>query len=203
MRQGIRLRPLVAAGLCFTLGVALAEEVEWEYEFEFFAPPQELDASWHHRGDGQAEIRDGKLVLTSNTDGGIYFANMAASGLWDGDQPTTVEFRARAVDVDTGSDAAAHLIVKSDDFAFVFNLVEPEFTTYRIVLEMDQAFVYEVGSGNDPIALKPERLERELYTEEELRPNSIGFGDWSNQIGGVSEWEFIRWTNQGAFAPSH
>lgn len=192
-----------ACSLAFLHGAAFApaSEVEWNQEFIFIGLPQELDASWMRMGDGEADLEDGRLVLRSRTEGGSYYLLSGASGIWNADEPTTVEFRVRVAEVEADAEAGGHIILQTNENAWVFNLENSDFKTYRITLEYDQALVYELDSAADPIVLETERLDRENYTEDELNANSIGFGDYSKRIGGVTEWEFLRWTNQGAFPP--
>ncbi len=189
-----------AALLLASVGQARSGEVAWEQSFTFIAPPPELDLGWEPRGAPVYQTTGDTLELTTTTDGGGSWVWTTEDGGWDATLPTTVEFRMRAASIDSDSEAAAHLVIKNNDLTFAVKLTNPEFKTYRVVVESGQARVYDMEERGEPTVIEGVPLNRQ-HPDSVLLPNSIAFGDMSTSIGGVSEWKFLRWTNQGAYEP--
>ena len=192
--------------LFLTFGVTFlpqshSADVSWDQEFLFEAPPAELHPGWKSLGNPAEEIKDGTLEIQSATDGGSYWLFEGDPESWDAEEPTTVEFRARVANVDDGAKAGAEIDIKNNNFMFIFYLTNTEFKTFRIVLDHNQAAVYDMESPGSPQIIEGLRLERDIHPDSVLHPNSIGFGDYSSEIGGSSQWKFLRWTNKGAFNP--
>lgn len=186
--------------LLLETGNVRAGEIDWERSFVFTTLPSELEPGWKLLGSPSFEVIDDSLTVRSTTDGGAYWVWSMEDGGWDATQPTTVEFRLKAVSTDGGAEAPAMIVIKSGKSLFSVKLPEtPDFKTYRIVLEHNQALLFDMDAGGDPVMISDLGLpDAEVGTDAS---NSIGFGDYSEVVGGVSQWKFLRWTSNGAHTP--
>lgn len=176
---------------------AFAADVAWTHELGVDALPNQQSSRWQPAGPGLSTLEESRLVLDSTEGREIYwtFEGGENDGDWDGNQPTTVEFRVRAPKVEDGMDGAGHLVVADGTNHYGFTIKDPEWHTYRIVLSGGTALLYTDG----------ELASEQTLPSAQFLPgagrNHIYFGDGGGALGGVTEWEFLRWTTEGAFPP--
>jgi len=192
---------LLSLGLVLSLTQVVsslpAEEVDWTHELSMQAEPDQEFSRWIKVGDGQSTLETDGLVLDSSDGDTIYWRIEGGvnDGVWDGSRPTTIEFEARARELSSGHEAAGQVVVSDGMNYYAFNISEPEWHRYRIVLNGGQALLFTGGDSGSDETLKANPLP------EDLRTNQIYFGDGGAEIKGITEWKSFRWTNEGAFAP--
>jgi hypothetical protein len=215
---------LLVAGvifIAFTSMVLAQSEMDgawWDYSYEGDPMPDGADPVWRCSSDevSVASISDGILTIdTSTAPGGklYYYMTLGSSGgKWDGSASSTIEFRARAVKVGPGgNDKAGLLNINTGTQSWTLSLAldkismpdgaypldATEFHVYRITIDNSSGTpLYKVFVDGDLI-----------YTSSEAKSsttNRIIFGDSDSGAAGangVTQWDYIRWTNEGAFEP--
>lgn len=171
----------------------------------------------------------GGSLATSGTanspSAGIYTLTVTESGFatarldldsthWNGSSPTTVEFKMKVNSQDPASSrGAANFSIINGTRQFLVYLGETDiralvtvseaieyemdtmsdFNTYRITLDSGLMNIYV---NNDPTAV--------ISGYEGFAGNSnnaISWGDTGSTVGGTTEWQYVAFTNDGAFAP--
>jgi len=192
---------LLSLGLAISLMQVVsslsAKEVDWTHDLLMQAQPDQEFSRWVKVGEGKSLLEDDGLVLDSSNGDSIYWQLDGGpnDGDWDASRPTTIEFEARAREISGGNEAAGQVVVSDGMNYYAFNISEPEWHRYRIVLNGGQALLFTDGDSGSDETLKANALP------EDRRTNQIYFGDGSEAIGGITEWKSFRWTNEGAFAP--
>ncbi len=174
-----------------------AEEVAWTNVLTGGALPGQQNPRWEPAGAGFSTLEGDSLILDSSGMKDIHwkFSGEANDPDWDASKPTTVEVRVRARQVDDGLPAAGHLVVADGTKYYELQITDSEWHTYRIVFSGGNALLYTDGDSASEKTLPGKPLP------EGSTLNHIYFGDGATEIGGVTEWEFLRWTNAGAYAP--
>jgi len=196
--------------MVLSVGPALAQQ--WEAELRPDRSIEELRprVGMVKDADSTLEVRDGLFVFNTGTKGGVYLGIgtnpplqedppiLGDAAAWDGRRPTTVEARLRVVSLAPGAAIAAQLNVANGRHNYLLNVTPQgltglpfdatQFHTYRITLKQGVPNLYVDGK------LAP---EESLYRYPYPR-NALLIGDISSSAGGVSEWEYVRWTNREA-----
>lgn len=179
------------------------DEIVWTQNFEFSKLPFELNVGWKpHAGEGR--IENGRLVIDSEDKEymGWYFNREAIERAWDGRNPTTVEFRMRVPEVyDDAAGGGASIILGDGTRTYRFSFRNPEMRTYRITLRDGVAVLYHLENPERPPIFREGRPNYRGSSGGNISPNSISFGPLASNVKGVSEWEFLRWTNETAQEP--
>lgn len=201
---------LASIALLFNLSEAFAQQ--WQAELRPDRGTERLRPRVAVIKDPESklEIRDGVFVFDSRTKGGVYLGVgtnppygedlpvLGDASAWDGRAPTTVEARLRVVRMAADAGIAAQLNVANGQHNWLLNVAPgglpglafdaTQFHTYRVTLKQGVPNLYVDGK------LAPEAsLHRYTYAR-----NALLIGDISSSAGGVSEWEYIRWTNREA-----
>jgi len=187
---------------------------QWEAEL---CPDQDLadlrpKVAWFATGEANVEVRDGRFVFKAR--GGkagawigigssLPFPGCDSGYLgdvqgWDGRQPTTVEARFRVVPAKGSMAIVAQLQVSDGWHGWTLSVGAKgiqglpfdatTFHTYRITAKGGVANLCVDGK------LAPEGCLRSGTHPR----NALLVGDISSGSAGVSEWEFVRWTNREA-----
>jgi len=208
----------MSAPLCVVCALALAAGLasaqQWQAQWQPDRSVEDLRprAAVVKSADATLEVRDGLLVFdipiakssaflgigTNPPVAGGESAVMGDATAWDGRKPTTVEARLRVVRPLPDDDVVAQVYVGDGDHGWLLQLTKDgppglalnatDFHTYRITLKQGIANLYVDGQ------LAPEAsLVRMTYPR-----NGLLVGDISSSVGGLSEWEHVRWTNAEA-----
>ncbi len=182
-------RPALAAALVISSAFsALADEGgTWTHELRFDTLPTEQTPKWIKRGEGTTTVDGNKLVIATQGDENAMFTLMGESGGegWDSTAPSTLEFRVAVVEK-SGPQAAQVNVIRNDQVFFI-PLTRAEPTTYRLVIEGDEAMLYIDGNAGEPLRSRPHRVDRSR------NHNSVLFGDGSTVGSGTTEWTLFRW----------
>jgi len=146
--------------------------------------------------EGRSITRDGdvvKLSTTAESSLSLHVTHDAHPGLWPPPLPLVIEFKARALQVDPGSDAAGQLVFSIGNGRLVnFPITSPDWHVYRIFCDGETYAVYQGSSDNPEMEGDMQQIKRRPNGDDKAQ-NSICFGDESGRVGGVTEWEFVRW----------
>lgn len=157
-----------------------------------------------------ATVSGGLLTMTRPTSGnGILYAEMDPAN-WDGNSggsaENTVEFRMRGLNGQANADFTARLFFGdglAPGWAFQFDdnrvylgsqqytIDTTAFHTYRITESSGVASLY-VDNAPTPVL---SGVVGNSYTA-----NALFFGNDVSSLVGSTDWDFVRWTNEGAFA---
>ncbi len=193
----------------------------WTAEYTGDVLPDAATPAFAVTGDEDAstKVSDGVLTLTTpqqgaggtmvaigkNTPGQwLKATSWGDAAAWDGGGPTTVEFRMRVVETFADFKVACDVQV-SDGFAYYYLHLGPagiydssgvlrheldttQFHTYRVSLKSYMPNLYVDGEALPVTCFSPGYHAR----------NALIFGDMSSSAAGVTQWDFIRWTNQEA-----
>lgn len=184
------------------------EELIWQQEFAFTQLPSELSKEWIQRGPpGTSRIEGGHLVIEPGDEPYVgWIVNSIhgkkLSAIWHGETPTTVEFRLRVRDRrnDPSLAGAVSIALLDGHKIYRFSFKNKEMLTYRIVLENGVAHRYIIDRPDVP-ATTTDGKESEWKSRGGITSNALVIGKFNHNIDGTSEWEFIRWTNAGAYHP--
>lgn len=126
--------------------------------------------------------------------------------VWDGSTDSTIEIRAR-VNSQSGTDGAGEFNWRSGSFEDLlalrvgsiglrsnvsnYTMDTSDFHTYRITLESGAPRFKIYVDNNDTPVLNG--------TGDAETSNLLVFGDFQGIYGGSVDWDYIRWTNAGAF----
>lgn len=181
--------------------LAQDEDVRWSQELIFDRLPSEFDQRWRGLGEGKSFIQDNHLVIDTEatSSGGDYVWRIEgdiANPYWDASRPTTVEFKCRVQKLEGGKENAAHIVVADSRKYYCFQVGREEWTTYRVLINDGLAELY---CNNEAT---PAQTSAGSPLPEGANSNHFYFGDAGDEIGGTTEWLFLRWTNDGSFPPS-
>ncbi len=179
---------------------AQEEPIIWQAEFRFDHLPSEVTKEWRTQRPAASSIVEGRLVLDPGELSHAYWFLNHRNTLskWDGSHATTVEFRMRVRNEATQS---ALIMVSDGDKSYLFNLSAQTMTTYRLVLDQGEATLYRIDSPDPVHHTTGKENHGEPRGSSPIGANSIAFGKIRKTNQGISEWEFIRWTHEGAFPP--
>ncbi len=200
-RGVLRLAVSVLAGLLLApAGVAQQADVQWTQELRFEKLPDELAPQWRGLGEGRTYIEESHLVIdtSDNSSGANYVWRVEGdvhNRYWDASRPTTVEFRCRVRELQPGKTSAAHIVIADSRKYYSFPVGSDEWMTYRVVINDGIAELYR--NNNET----PEHTSSGYSLPEGVNSNHFYFGDAGDEIGGITEWIFLRWTNEGSFPP--
>ena len=220
---------LVPALLLLFAGSILGEyniegqDVTWHYGYEGDQHPHRSKIRFgrnSYPGKGVLKAQNGLLTITTPGDGKTNqagYLNMLRPE-WTNRPASTVEMRLRVVEQIAGTLYAGNLRARSDKKAFGIFFSSDKvalgsqsapavsapidataFRVYRVTLEADSVKLYIDGDAKAVLAMKPQAgLARPL----------IEFGSFNNTakfppegLGGTVEWDYLRWTQAGVFAP--
>ena len=226
-------RIVIAAFAVLTImaGVSLAEvnieggDIVWQHGYEAVKLPSISAPRFgrnNYPGKGAMKVRDGVLTISVEGDGKTnQLGLLHMSKLeWGNTPASTIEVRLRIVEQIPGTLYAANMRARSNKKAFgIFfssdkvaigrqsspvvctPIDATEFHVYRFTLEADAVKLYLDGGKEPVLTLKPS-----LGIEQPL----VEFGAFlvtakspSKGLGGVTEWDYIRWNQRGAFKPGH
>ncbi len=184
-----------------------AEPVAWQQEFVFTQLPSALNSAWVQRGTAEtSRIENHRLVIDPGDESYVGWIVNGPHGkhtnaIWHGNQPSTIEFRMSTRDLSEKREMVGASITLFDGqrvYRFSFRNREPY--TYRIVLENGIAHRYILEQPDRP-PTKAEGKEVEWDSRGGVTSNALVIGKFNTNVQGVSEWEFLRWTNEGAYHP--
>jgi hypothetical protein len=210
---------LGAAAIVFGASYAQSAPAPFDYGYEADALPESSTPSWNRYFDGDVSVSGGILTVTTpGTHGGSdpdfsEIRLLGGSGQpWDTTGAgTTVEVKVKtdynvsghswagSILIDTGV-RRWHMLIGEGyitdnagggDFPIVTN---DAFHTYRFVI---------ADETNGPL---------DMYVDGNTTPTNswggagsvssrIAFGDLGNSDQGQVQWDYVRWTNDGAYAP--
>lgn len=210
---------LGAAAIVFGASYAQSAVAPFAYGYEADAMPESSTPAWPHYFNGDTSVSGGILTVTTpGTHGGgdidfVEFRQLGGAGApWETTGAgTTVEIRVKTdynvsghswagdIMIDTGVRRWQMLIgegyisdnVGGGDFAITTN---DAFHTYRFVV---------ANESTGPLA---------IYVDGNTTPahswvggasgySELAFGDLGNSAQGQVQWDYVRWTNAGAYAP--
>lgn len=171
-------------------------------------------------GSATATVAGGILTYNSPANADQTYAEMANTAYWNGGSggslDNTTEFRMKLQSSGAPYDAAEMYIFDSSKY-FKFTIHEDDpFTPGNqgyvslgsggnIVLDVDVYNTYRVLTFNDGTANLyingVAAYGTPVNATGASATNKINFGDLSSGGGGVSDWDYVRWTNAGAFVP--
>jgi len=199
------------------------EDVTWQYGYEADRLPGRAKIRFgrnSYPGRGELKLKNGLLVITTPGDGKTNqagYLNMLRPE-WTNKPAGTIQMRLRVVEQIPGTLYAGNLRARSDEKAFGIFFSRDKvalgsqsapkvsapidataFHVYRVTLEADAVKLYVDGGAKPVLVMKPQGgLKRPL----------IEFGAFNSSarfppagLGGTVEWDYIRWTQAGAFAP--
>jgi len=198
---------------------AVATVAPFTYGYEGDALPESSSPAWAHYFDGDTSVSGGILTVTTpGTHGGsdtdyVEFRQLGGVGQpWETTGAgTTVEIRVKtdynvsphswagAIQIDTGSKRWQMLIGEgyiSDnagggDFAITTN---DAFHTYRFVVANESAGPLDMYVDGNTTPAHSWAGGSSGYSE-------LAFGDLGSADQGQIQWDYVRWTNAGAFVP--
>lgn len=175
--------------------LSAANPGDWPFAIDFSQLPEKDLPAWTRGGQGEAEVKEGKLHLRSSLEEGIAYslAGEAGSAIWDGTLPSTVRFRVRIVDSLAG-DTAAHVAIRAENRYFLIPISNREEETYQFLFT-------EEGNGRLFIDGQEQTGIKAHPMPDKKNTNLIMFGDLGGSTGGETEWSEFQWTNEGAFEP--
>lgn len=191
--------------------------VTWRWTYEGDVLPTSATPAWTFTFIGGSQSTDGAVLSIYSTGSVSQTAyDIITGGVgntnWDGTKRSTVEFSMRTVStVSNWPSAQVQIANGARYFGFEFgtNMVKTStgtfftnyldgtaFHLYRITMDTGttaNAYLY-VDNGQSPVMTN-------YGSTASL--NRIYFGDASaSGIGGHSQWNFLRWTNEGMFPPT-
>lgn len=199
----------------YPANAAVINDLDFPVVLDGSTLPGEATPSWSTLSTGGTiESVDDTLIFKTPVPDGIYFQMNGPH--WNGQKSdhgaSTIELRLRVRGGDpeypVGDQGAFNLVVATGNEFFIFqfsethvreviyNVVHPfdttsDFNTYRITTEGGRATLYING----------EVTNIENTEGLESSGNYIYFGDGSSAIGGITELQYLAFTNEGAFAP--
>jgi len=200
------------------------EDILWQYAYEANKHPHASDPRFgrnSYPGKPVLSVKDGILNLTTEGDGKTNqggYINMGTTA-WQNTPASTIEMRLRIVEQIPGTLFAASLRARADKKALgIFFSADgvrlggqatpadacaavdaTTFHVYRITLDANAVKLYLDGNPEPILTSPPESgLPRPLI-EFGAFLSSAKFPE--NGLGGTSEWDYIRWTQTGAFPP--
>jgi len=219
---------LAGSALAFSsASPALAEEingVDFGVVYQGGILPADSTPAWVYASAGGSvqtpDPVEGTLQLTTTKSGGGYYTSGA--GVWDGnfseEKPgSTVEFSMKVVSQAEGADiAAASLHFSTSSMRFILNITSDKiylsntvsdtnsylldttdaFHTIRLTLAGDGSGVVSVYVDNNPTAVLSGYMGQSSGAN-----NTLWWGDNSASVGGTTQWKYLAFTNEGAFAP--
>jgi len=192
---------LAVSALVFsTLLVQGEEPVSWTRDFVFSELPSQLNPAWKEHGDS-SKIENGVLVIdpAGREYAGWYFNGGSDNkGQWDGSRPSTIEFRMCTTKA-AGAGGGASLTISDGQKSYRFSFGNSDMRTYRVTLENGLATIYRIDSSDAPTVR--EGKDNQGARSGNIGPNAVTFGKMYANVDGISEWAYIRWTNEGAFRP--
>ncbi len=219
--SSVRFSKIVFAGVCCFLAAQhsvrseIINDVDFTYIYRGTAAPS--NPPWTTPLANGSGTSDGTVftIQTTAAENRYYLMAAGENSPWDAMETngSTVEFSTRIVSQAAGATTGAvNLTITngSRNFSFIlgsdgvgingdnhYALDTSAFHTYRLTLS---------GSGTT--------ATMSVYLDGGLTPiissyvstagntaNRLYFGDPSGTYGGITEWEYIAFTNQGAFAP--
>lgn len=189
-------------------------DVEWTWTYDGDVSPTQAPPRWEKIG-AVTEKNDGGILTIESGDTDACYYRIVGGGKnrhWDGASAdgSTIEFRVRIVEKQNAF--AGHFIIldgiKRYPLAFTADQVwfstgstgkesfGPDFNIFRITLRDGVANVYINNSKEIALSSTGE----EVKVESNPR-NEILFGFRNKYAKGIQEWDYIRWTNGGAFPP--
>ena len=147
MKAPLFFSALGLAGFLSLADSSQAEEPVWTHELFMEAQPNQELSRWLKAGDGQSTLEESGLVLDTMDGDAIYWRieGQENDGDWDGNRPSTIEFRARAREIGNGLEAAGQVVASDGLKYYAFNIGDSEWHTYRIILSGGQARIYTDG----------------------------------------------------------
>lgn len=192
----------------------LINDVDFSYVYDGSASP--TNPPWSTPLANGSGISDGNVFTIATTAAeNRYYLMTAGTGIpWNagGDEGSTIEFRIKIEEQASGADAAAYLTVTNGSRNFSFTLTDEGvlinggplyemntsvFNVFRLTLTGSGATAtMNVYLNNDPTPIIQNFASSAANTN-----NRIYFGDPSNSVGGITQWDYIAFTNDGAYAP--
>ena len=190
-------------------GAAEATDSLWKHAYEADVIPPAADPAWEdlYLGQNIGSADGGILTLRSTLQQQEHY-RLPHGPAWSAGAKvgTTVECRVRVVSGVEPDKPAALLSFSNGAYAItvcfftdrvamgppVKMATTDGFHTYRITLDGSQARLYVDGKPTAAAST----------TASPAKANEIYFGDASNTyVGGETRWDYIRWTNAGAYPP--
>jgi len=213
--------PAAVAATVLALSGAQAQTTKFTHSYEADEMPQNatngpLWIELHHAdagGAGTSSAVDGVLTITTAPSESLIYRLAGGKGLaWDPtDAGNTVEVRLK-VDSQNGRAGAGSLEIRTgkQHWGIIFYTKGVGIqigTGSPVVMDTTDGFhTYRfVFSGNgDPLKLYVDDGASPVATWEGVEDKStlLDFGTTITDVGGQVLWDYIRWTNQGAFEPA-
>jgi len=174
----------------------------WTQEFKLDENPDNNSKQWvlSKWGGGVSMFFNGFVKLSTsgsvqNASAGVVWKLNGKSGdpVWDGSKESTIDFRVAVATA--GNNKQGATVTLADGERMYQILLKPAaMKTYRITLAGNKALLYSEGS-----TIPLSTISGVPLTGIKENNNYIYFGDSGINIDGTSTWQFIRWTNEGAF----
>ena len=215
----------VVAGASFSHAALLPN---MDYEYDGNAVPESSLPAWEKYFDGDASVSGGTLTVTTpGTHGGSdvnfqeYRQPGGAGNPWNGSSSgNTVEVKINSISNAAGYDWAGGLAIGTGvhDYGIV---IGEHYISANVTQTNSTPADYSIVLNDAPHILRfttndADDGQLNLYVDGNTTPaktwtgnnpavttnNRLAFGDLGNSSNGTVVWDYIQWTNDGAFAPA-